>query len=280
MFVNKLAFLVTTSHHIKFGMIELLTNPQEDTVGKSVLNVMSLYGSCGFLVYMVHADGEFKALHGQLATAGSGLNVCSNGEHVPKVEQYIRTVKEHVRCLYNSVPFQHFPALLIRELVMACVFWLNMFPPTNDISNTLNPCTLMMGIDLDYHKHCRLEFGTYVQTHEEYDNSMNSQTTRAIALHPTGNQQGGYYFMSLTMGCNLMWNHWTKLPMIGSTLCVGAAMPLPISLLHGAMAHQSLILTIQLMTMMTLTMSIPNTAMTWTMTMTLMSSMQRNTGRW
>ena len=140
MFVNKLAFLVTTSHHIKFGMIELLTNPQEDTVGKSVLNVMSLYGSCGFLVYMVHADGEFKALHGQLATAGSGLNVCSNGEHVPKVEQYIRTVKEHVRCLYNSVPFQHFPALLIRELVMACVFWLNMFPPTNDISNTESLC--------------------------------------------------------------------------------------------------------------------------------------------
>jgi hypothetical protein len=98
--------------------------------------------------------------------------------------------------MYNSVPFQRFPILMLKEMVTACVFWLNMFPPHDSISKTLSPCALMTAFSLDYSKHCRLEFGSYVQTHEEHDNSMQSQTTGAIALRPTGKCQGGYYFMS------------------------------------------------------------------------------------
>jgi len=67
MYVNKLPFLVTISCHIKFAMIELLSNCQMGTVGKSITKVMHLYGSRGFLVTMVHADGEFEAVRGQLA---------------------------------------------------------------------------------------------------------------------------------------------------------------------------------------------------------------------
>ena len=95
---------------------------------------------------------------------------------------------------------------MIKELVTACVFWLNMFPPHDRVSATLSPCAIMSGFDLDYHKHCHLEFGAYVQTHEEHNNSMQSRTTRAIALQPTGNRQGGYYFMSLTTGHQLTRN--------------------------------------------------------------------------
>jgi hypothetical protein len=71
----------------------------------------------------------------------------------------------------------------------------------------------MTGFNLDYNKHCRLEFGAYVQTHEEHDNSLQSRTTGAIALRPTGNRQGGYYFLSLTTGRKLTRNRWTALPM-------------------------------------------------------------------
>jgi hypothetical protein len=38
-------------------------------------------------------------------------------------------------------------------------------------------------------------------------------TTGAIALRPTGNRQGGYYFMSLMTRRKLTRNHWTELPM-------------------------------------------------------------------
>jgi hypothetical protein len=38
-------------------------------------------------------------------------------------------------------------------------------------------------------------------------------TTGAIALHPRGNVQGGYYFYSLTTRNRLNQNQWTELPM-------------------------------------------------------------------
>jgi hypothetical protein len=92
------------------------------------------------------------------------------------------------------------PGRLIVEMVYTSVFWLNSFPNQNGISQQYSPRTIVVGQHIDYHRHCQLEFGTYVQTHEEHDNSMLSRTTGAIALRPTGNAQGGYFFMSLTSG--------------------------------------------------------------------------------
>ena len=42
---------------------------------------------------------------------------------------------------------------------------------------------------------------------------MATRTTGAIALRPTGNAHGGYYFLSLTTGRRLNRNSWTALPM-------------------------------------------------------------------
>jgi hypothetical protein len=66
--------------------------------------------------------------------------------------------------------------------------------------------------------HCQLEFGEYVQVHESHDNSMLTRTTGAIALRPTGNAQGGYFFMSLTTGKRLARYAWTALPMPGEVI--------------------------------------------------------------
>ena len=77
---------------------------------------MRIYGSRSFLVHMVHANSEFKALHAPLASAGSGLNAYANDEHVPEVEQFIQMVKEQMRSMYHSVPFWCFPALMLKEM--------------------------------------------------------------------------------------------------------------------------------------------------------------------
>ena len=87
------------------------------------------------------------------------------------------------------------PPRLVIEMVSASTFWWNSFPPEGGISDTLSPRALIVGMEVDYLKHCQLEFGTYVQTHEEHNNSMTSRTTGAVALHLTGNTQGGYYFV-------------------------------------------------------------------------------------
>jgi hypothetical protein len=89
---------------------------------------------------------------------------------------------------------------MIIKLVKLMVFWLNTFPANDGVSDTISPRTIMTGKRINYAKHSQLGFGSYVQTYKEHDNSMQSQTTGAIALPPTGNSQGGSYFMSLTTG--------------------------------------------------------------------------------
>ena len=81
------------------------------------------------------------------------------------------------------------------------------------MSDTMSPRAIVTGTTMDYGCHCQLEFGEYVQTHEEHDNLMNTRMTGAIALRPTGNAQGGYFFMSLTTGQHLNRYQWTALPM-------------------------------------------------------------------
>ena len=76
----------------------------------------------------------------------------------------------------------------------------------------MSPRSIITGEDINYEQHCKLEFGEYVQTHEESDNSMASRTTGAISLRPTGNKQGGYFFFSLSTGRRLNRNNWTNLP--------------------------------------------------------------------
>jgi hypothetical protein len=99
-------------------------------------------------------------------------------------------------------------------MVYFSIFWLNNFPPSDGISTTLSPRALVTGQQLDFNKHCKLEFGAYVQTHEQHDNSMDSRTIGAIALRPTGNAQGGYFFMSLVTGRRITRRCWTApLPM-------------------------------------------------------------------
>jgi hypothetical protein len=125
----------------------------------------------------------------------------------------IRTVKERCRCIYDTLQFTNQPAQLIVEMVYTSVFWLYSFPNRYGISTQYSPRTIVAGQQIDYNNHCQMEFGTYVQTHEYHDNSMLSQTTGAIALWPTGDTQGGYYFLSLTSGRRLNRYNWTVLPM-------------------------------------------------------------------
>lgn len=71
----------------------------------------------------------------------------------------------------------------------------------------------MTGQDLSFKKHAALEFGSYTQTHEEHTNNMDQRTMGSICLGPTGNIQGGHWFMSLTSGDRVVRHRWTELPM-------------------------------------------------------------------
>jgi len=98
-------------------------------------------------------------------------------------------------------------------MVYAAVFWLNAFPLENGVSTMLSPHLLLTGQVIYYCRHCQLEFGAYAHVHESHNNSMAPWTVGALALHPTRNAQGGYFFFSLSKGRVVNLACWTELPM-------------------------------------------------------------------
>ncbi len=180
------------SRNIKFGTAEMLRRRDAKYILKTIKNVRAIYNKRSFKVTRIHADNEFEMLQGDLIddpTSPTDLNTSSNGEHVPEIECYISTVKERAQCVWNTMPFKKVLTCMVVELVHLSVFWLNTFPATDGILAILSHRAIVIGTQVDYNKHCKIEFGAYIQTHEEHDNSMATRTICAIALRPTGNNQ-------------------------------------------------------------------------------------------
>ena len=214
MFVNKVPFLNTCSAGIRF-----ITTRQIAPKGPLIVDTLKMikrhYGLRGFVVKEVRGDGQFEPIRGDLADMGILLNTTAEAEHVGSVERLNRTLKERIRGIYNEMMrvFGRIPGVMIREMVYAIVYWLNCFPPADGVSDALSPRTIVTGLTIDFTKHCMLEFGEYVHTHEDGDNSMESRTLECLALRPTGNRQGSYYFLNIHTGRIITRRRWTALPM-------------------------------------------------------------------
>ena len=152
-----------------------------------------LYRQRGFCPIYALMNGQFEPLCGDFAEIGIQLNIVSIHDHVPESEHQIRTLKERTQAIYGTLPFRKILHLLIIEMLYAAKYWLNMFPCIGRISQTMSLRTPLMGLTMNYNRHCQLEFREYIQTHEEHENSLNPCTIRALALCPTGNVQGGYF---------------------------------------------------------------------------------------
>jgi len=87
-----------------------------------------------------------------------------------------------VRAIATTLPFKAYPPRLIAKMVYNVVFWLNSFPHKDGVHATISPRTLITRLAIDYNKHFKISFGSYVQVHEEGDNSVSPRITGAIAL--------------------------------------------------------------------------------------------------
>ena len=213
MFINKVAFFITKSKSLRFGSVEHIPSRTHKTILTCIKKLRSVYRLGGFRITQIDCDKEFEPLQAELADMQIAINAASDDEHVGDIEQYIRTTKERVRSTWNTLPFRKIPHRMLIDFVKGAVFWMNAFPVKNGVSLTHSPRTIVTGHQVDFNHHCRIEPGTYVQTHEEHDNTMRTRTIGAIALRPKGNTQGGYYFLSLTTGSRVDRRNWTEVPM-------------------------------------------------------------------
>ena len=91
----------------------------------------------------------------------------------------------------NTLPYKKMPQLILIELIYHVILWLNAFPMKLGISTTLSPQEIVLCHKLDFGKHCKALFGSYIEVHEE-PNPTNGMPTWGMptnVLGPTENQQ-------------------------------------------------------------------------------------------
>ena len=147
------------------------------------------------------------------------FKIASVGEHVPKIERSVQTVKGDTRALYHSMPYHILPPIMIKEMVESQVLLRNKFPSLNGIYEYMSPLTIMTSMPNPSYAGFKIEFGQYVQVHDHPNvtNNMKPRTTPAIVLGAS-KSENGWYFMSLETGKKILRYRWTPLPISQSVI--------------------------------------------------------------
>jgi hypothetical protein len=211
-FVQGLVFMHTISRGIGFCTVSRVNERNKPTILKEIKAVLNVYHSRGLIVCDIHGDTEFLCIREDIRP--TQLNIVPADSHVGEIERSIRTIKERLRSCVHGLPFKRLPKLLLTHMVHDTVRCLNMFPWANGISATLSPTSIVTGAAPPNFNHMRIEFGSYAQVFEDNipSNTPRARTLGAIALNPTGNAQGDYFFMSLATGARISRHNWTEVP--------------------------------------------------------------------
>ena len=77
MFVNKIPFLITMLHDIKFNIIEMLRSQTNKVFMASIQQVLKIYNDQGFEVDTILAEGQFEPICGELTDLSVRLNTAT-----------------------------------------------------------------------------------------------------------------------------------------------------------------------------------------------------------
>jgi hypothetical protein len=169
----------------------------------------------GFHIVEIAGDGEFVWITDQVTSLPTNptLDLAAANEHVGLIERNIRFLKEKVRSLRHSLPFERIPALMLIWMVMHTVPFMNSFPRKGGLQH-YPPSAIMTGAQLHMNQ-LRLKFGSYCQVAEDVTprNSLAARTRAAISMGISGNLSGGHRFLALDTGKMIVRNRWKELPM-------------------------------------------------------------------
>jgi hypothetical protein len=161
-FVNKIPFFTTYSLVICFLSVMHLSNRKALTIFNALKSMCGYYFQRGFQIVFIKGAGKFAPLEAWMATVYGApkLNLVSANEHVPEIERKIQMIKERVRAVIYSIPFNSYPARMLVHAVLFVTKQLNLFTVKGGLSLKLSPKQIMSDKVVQY-KFCAIGFGRY-----------------------------------------------------------------------------------------------------------------------
>ena len=89
------------------------------------------------------------------------------GEHGPYIEGHNRVLKERCRVIYHELPYRNIPKIMIKHLALDETRKMNPFPAKGGVSKYYSPKMIIKQTNVDYNKHIKIGFASYVQANQE-----------------------------------------------------------------------------------------------------------------
>jgi hypothetical protein len=200
MFVNGMAFLTTLSWKIRLATVEQLPLRTATQLSNSLTKIVKQYVCTGFIVRVIMMDQELDK--GKDTCNMVEINTTAVREHVGEIKRFIRTIKEHSRALMSDLPYNILPRQVTIHLVYFAVLLLNSLPAAAGVSKKYSPHKIVLDRKLNFDKHCKATFGSYVEAHNDptITNTMRPCTFSGIFLGPTGDCQGTHKVFDINTG--------------------------------------------------------------------------------
>ena len=200
MFVNGTAYLLSmTSSNL--DAIERLGSTKSKDIFEKLKIMLDRIKALGAVIVAIRSDEESGVISNEMRQLMVNydqvidLDISPGGEAVGKIEREIRTLRERARSIILQLPFVC-DVVLEEWLLRNRVNLLNWEPRDTTVSFDA-PNEAVLGRTLDARIDLKYSFGEYVDFADgDTDHDLQHERTKgAVALMPTGNRDGGWYFL-------------------------------------------------------------------------------------
>ena len=200
MFVNGVSYLISVFKPLEYVAVTKIAKKDINTLLNTTISHMNIVRKHGHKVPLCRIDGE-SAMSSEwfvskISAEGTILDTTGAGEAVSVVERKIRHTKNLMRGIINTLPYrltEQLESWLIRYVVSR----INIVPTRNNF-DYVSPREKLWGRRINVDKELKHGFGDYVQVHvSTVDNSMVERTSGALAMMPSGNLEGSWYYYQL-----------------------------------------------------------------------------------
>jgi len=162
-FINKYIFFTTYSTKICFTTIIHLTFCMKKLKWEALLAIYKMYLLRGFRIIVIKGDHDFSLVSDLVATLPTTPNRdwAAAAQHCGLIERIIQLIKERVRLVQHSLPFDQVPGIMVVCMVLHIVKFVNGFPRRGRVKHYL-PGQIMTSCSL-HAGNLLLKFGAYCQ---------------------------------------------------------------------------------------------------------------------
>jgi hypothetical protein len=186
LYIQGARYLLTKSKSIKFQSIQSFNriSKRNKSTGRitykrgpkaiiaGLKKVLDAYTACGFEIMAINGDNEFTKIVGKVGPP------CAANEHIDMIERSIRTLKEHMHCTWNPLPYRKTPKIAVNKCVYDITSIQNDFLHKYGISHDISPAAIVLARPKLNCSNRKISFGACC---EVYAGTKNDGTPRSIS---------------------------------------------------------------------------------------------------